>query len=51
MGIKKPDKAFEPYPAYRKVTPSNISAVHLGIALLQSSHFLVAFSHTNYYTL
>lgn len=33
-GNKKPDKAFEPYPAYRKVTPSNISAVHLGIALL-----------------
>lgn len=33
MGIKKPDKALEPYPAYCKA-PSNISAVHLGIALL-----------------
>ncbi len=34
MGIKKPDKALEPYPAYCKATPSNVSAVHLGIALL-----------------
>lgn len=35
MGIKKPDKALEPYPAYSKASPpSNISAVHLGIALL-----------------
>lgn len=34
MGIKKPDKVFEPYPAYRKTTRSNISAVLLGIALL-----------------